>query len=282
MIDKTMSPFKEIPTSGNSLLEVEKYRIVGAKMSNGFISSLAHFADTVSSLYQEGEKYFDPERMTKHEPTSCGIDLSEYIAMINDKEYECMICLFVDSEKKEVLAYDVSSCEARDHITTSATYGLLRFVFKECENIGNRRWLDHGRYGLINIHNHPGVIVAEPSSTDTVSVISWINLARYMGLSFLDSLVVSAYDCFSQLQYELDMREKGTPKDILLSTFAVDRKERRQADKRAAEEYDHCAAYLIDILQNDHPIAREQMKVEIERARKKRQQLKEIEKCDQK
>lgn len=98
MEEKNMYPFKEIPTS--STLDLMKYKSVVSEMPEIFCPSWDRFKEIAGSIEQKCENYLDASNMTRHKPESCGIDLREYIAMINDKDHEYMLCLFVDTKEK--------------------------------------------------------------------------------------------------------------------------------------------------------------------------------------
>lgn len=207
-------PFKDIPKTERELNEIKmaSYASACAKLH-----LLCETKEDVIKLLDNDDSniewFLDPSNMSKHEPVFYGIDLRDYIAKINEQMYECLIYLLIDLNERKVIAHKMETNFSAGSIHTDAEFPLYKFLVDEYPKIREDAMLDTNRFVLVDIHNHPGRIVAKPSDTDEIHMLRQIVILKSMLMSYGDSIVVTAYDCFSEYQYE----RKNNDKKIILN-----------------------------------------------------------------
>lgn len=211
---KNKYPFKDIPKTETELNEL---KMISYASTCANLHNFCFTKEDVINLLNDDDSYIEwflnPSNMTKHEPTFCGINLSDYIAKINEQPYECLIYLLIDLEENEIIAHKSTTNFSVGSVHSDAEFSLHKFLVDEYSKIREEAILNPDRFVLVDIHNHPGRIVAKPSSADEVHMLQQIVMLKSMLMSYGDSIVVTAYDCFSELQYE----KKNDDKRIILS-----------------------------------------------------------------
>ena len=214
MMKRNKYPFKDIPKTEEKLNEIKMASYASA------CANLHYFCNTREDIIKlldsddSNIKWFlDPSNMSKHEPIFYGIDLRDYIAKINEQMYECLIYLLIDLNERRIIAHKMATNFSAGSIHTDAEFPLYKFLVDEYSKIREDAILDPNRFVLVDIHNHPGRIVAKPSNTDEIHMLRQIVILKSMLMSYGDSIVVTPYDCFSEFQYE----KKNNDKKIILS-----------------------------------------------------------------
>lgn len=251
-MDKNRNPFKDISELEFALPYIKKsardatYREI--------VSGVYETTDQIVEQLRKYEDYddpsLDPANMVQHDPSFFGVDLRDYIAMINKRHSEYLMYLIIDLDEEKVVANKTVTDCSPSSVSLTAQFALDKFLFDEYDKFKEYALIDPTRYVLVDIHNHPNCVAAMPSVLDEAQMLRRIVIMNGFMMSYGDSMIVTPYDCFSEYQHEEGL-ENG--KRLI-------RNERVLWDKEMADElekYDVRLKHVPMILRNRFSCNRE-------------------------
>lgn len=147
----------------------------------------------------------NPDKMSHHLPSIYGLSLEEPIKALGpqgSKEKEMII--LIDKDYTKIIDYKIIAEGDYVSVSTSAVEKKLM-----------QSWLQEYQdqdIKAIFLHNHPDVIAVMPSESDRRSDSEWLmELFCTYRIRLVDSMIVGAFDCYSQRQYEIIQIDKGLP-----------------------------------------------------------------------
>lgn len=140
-------------------------------------------------------KLYDPESMSNHALKSGGVDLEQACEMIREREAEYLVYIALDKDRN-ILGYIVAE-------------GNENEIGNEVIQVASRRLIcDYPEAKeVIMMHNHPHLIVAEPSFLDGRMAMKTKVALDLFGIKLIDDCVVTAVDFYSRKWVEMNKEE---------------------------------------------------------------------------
>ena len=139
----------------------------------------AEFEESVKGLY-------DPNNIHNHDCVVGETDVKALSYDIAGLEYEA-IRMYMFGKDSEFLGYLEGSNE-----------GNLSISKKTVENLCRKAIMTENYAGIVVVHNHPFVAVAEPSVPDGISAIKKKQMFGFFGIDIIDDCIITEADFYSR------------------------------------------------------------------------------------
>lgn len=196
--DRMLSDFTE------NCVEQEK-RIIkidalldGIKMSEEEIDKLARKENFLNDQVMQGfNDMFNPACRADHKAIYHGIDLFPYIKKMQGYAEERLMIISIKNGEVIHISEPPVTNASSIQVGIETTYEALKDTIK-CGTPGIE---------VIRVHNHPLAGCAFPSTGDNSTAYKWLISFGSMGIRFVDDIIVTPIDIYSQAQHELSHPE---------------------------------------------------------------------------
>lgn len=152
---------------------------------------IPEFLPSEEELRQDLEYLYNPNKMKKHETLipDTGIDFYQHLVKIQNSDIENELIILLN-ENKEIIGSKIVSV------------GDAVSINEHEQNVWEYILSNKTAKFFIHIHNHPKVIVCEPSLEDEFQFAKHKMTGNLMGIKMLDACIISEFDFYSQFQNE--------------------------------------------------------------------------------
>ena len=190
---------KFIPATDRNIEEYKErnYQVIYDNMMKANLELYKGILDCMPSeeiVRKDLDYLYDKNKMHNHITFVPGTnnDFFEEIVKIQKSETEKELIILLNSEK-EIIGSEIVSVGDETCIQNQEEPGhnVWNYVLKHKD----------AKY-FIHVHNHPRIVVCEPSLEDSLQMARHKVLGNLMNIKMLDACIVSEFDFYSQYQYE--------------------------------------------------------------------------------
>ena len=162
------------------------------KYTNEEIDSLIENKDYVAEFEEGTKELYAADKIHNHDRIVGETDIKLLSQDMGSLEYEVMRIYMFDSENNYI-GYHEGSNKSALSISKETIDALCRKVLMT-ENCA----------GVVTVHNHPFVAVAEPSSQDGVGAIKKKQMFGFFDIDVIDDCIVTETDFYSRKKTDKD------------------------------------------------------------------------------